>query len=308
MRIISILFVLLFSATVWAGEVNFTGDVRLRHEIIDDATTTTQVTRQRVRARVNAEAVVSEDTVVGIGLATGDANRRSTNQTLGGTFSSKGINLDTAYIGTKVLGADVLLGKFKNPLVTQSELFWDSDVRPEGVVVSYDLKDFTLSGAYLVTEDNATDDEALALGQISFSNELLEVSASYTASVNAAVNARYIGVNGMWVKPILGLQPFGEYVINHEATTDDTAWLVGVKTSYKKLDISYAYREVEANSVNALLTDSYFGNGTDVKGSELNLTYAFNNLKLEATYFDAINGLTNGTDYDRFQFDLLVNF
>ena len=309
MKRFSILFVLLVSllATGFASDLNFTGDVRVRHEVIDDSTTT-QNTRQRVRARLYAETQVSDETTVGLGLVTGSADRRSTNQTLGGTFTSKGVNLDTAFIETKVLGADVLLGKFKNPLVTQSELFWDSDVRPEGVAVTYPWKSLTLGGAYLVTEDNATNDGALALGQVSYSNELFEASASYTASVNLATKGRYIGVNGAWSKPVLGLTPFVEYVTNTEATTDDTAWLVGVKTSFKGVGVKYAYRNVEANAVNALLTDSDFGNGVDAKGSELNLSYQFKQAKLGVTYFDLTNGLTTGTDYDRLQVDLAVKF
>jgi hypothetical protein len=150
------LWLLLVTATIFAQDIRpeFSGDVRLRHEGIDDSTAANHVSRQRVRARLYASANVAPSTVVGLGLATGPNDRRSTNQTLGGTFTPKQINLDTAYISTKVLVADITAGKFVNPLVRQSELFWDDDVRPEGGVLSYTLKGVTVRGAYLIAEDN----------------------------------------------------------------------------------------------------------------------------------------------------------
>jgi hypothetical protein len=310
MRIFTILFVLLFSATIYASDLNFTGDVRLRHEVIDDSTNTNQSTRQRVRARLNAEATVSDTTTVGLGLATGSADRRSTNQTLSGNFSSKSINLDTAYIKTELLGGDLTLGKFKNPLTNVSELFWDNDVRPEGVTFATNYKNFVIKTGYLVLEDTAVDDPALIVGQLGYSGNHFILTGSYTTTKNATRNS-YVNVNGALKSgSLFGLELnlIGDYVVNTEASTDDTAWLVGVGTTFKGLGIQYAYREVEANSVNALLTDSDFGNGVDVKGSEFNLCYAYNDVKVGATYFLLDNGLTNGTDYDRLQLDLTVKF
>jgi hypothetical protein len=309
-----ILFMLLFTATIFSREVNldkldFTGDVRLRHEVVDDSTVATDVTRQRVRARLNVSANVAQDTVVGIGLATGPNDRRSTNQTLGGTFDPKDINLDTAYISTKLVFTDVTVGKFKNPLVRQSELFWDDDVRPEGGVLAYTLKGVTLRGAYLITQDNATNDEGMAVGELSYAHEYFDVAGSFTETMNNPTKARYAGVNGD-VKPFGYLTPFGEYIVNLDATNNnDTAWLAGVRATVQKFKLQYAYRDVEAQAVNAMLTDSDFGNGVNAKGSEYNASYCFkNNIEVGATYFDLKNGLATSTDYDRFQLDASVKF
>jgi len=306
-----ILFMLLFTATIIAGPIkpDLSGDVRLRHEVIDDATAANHVTRQRVRARLNASANVAQDTVVGIGLATGPVDRRSTNQTLGGTFTPKTISLDTAYISTKVLSTDLTAGKFKNPLVRQSELFWDDDIRPEGATLSYTLKSITLRGAYLVVTDTAVNDEGMAVGELSYAHEMFDVAGSFTETLNAPIRARYAGVNGA-VKPIKYFTPFGEYIVNLDATNNnDTAWLVGVRSKIKGLTLSYAYRDVEANAVNAMLTDSDFGNGVSAKGSEVNASYCFKNkVDVGVTYFDLKNGLAASTDYDRFQLDMGVKF
>jgi hypothetical protein len=310
-NVVSLFFVLLFTATIYAGPIkpDLSGDVRLRHEVIDDATVANHVTRQRVRARLNASANVSQDTVVGIGLATGPGDRRSTNQTMGNTFIPKAINLDTAYISTKLLSADLTAGKFKNPLVRQSELFWDDDLRPEGAVMGYTLKGVTLRGAYLVTEDRATNDESMGVGELSYAHEMFDVAGSFTETMNVPTKARYVGVNGA-VKPLGYLTPFGEYIVNLDATNNnDTAWLAGVRSKIKGLTLSYAYRDVEANAVNAMLTDSDFGNGVNAKGSEVNASYCFKNkVDVGATYFDLKNGLATSTDYDRFQLDMSVKF
>jgi hypothetical protein len=296
---------------LFASDVSITGDVRVRHQVTDDSATTNQATGQQVRARLNAVATLSGNTSVGVGLATGSTNARSTNQALGGTFSSKSINLDTAYIKTQVLGSDVTLGKFANPFVTESELFWDNDIRTEGVVVGSTVGPFTLSSGYLLLQDNANNDPTLLVGQLGLDTAYVTLAGSYTTTKDVAVKETYINLNGHVYGSIFGLDitSFGEYNTNTEATSDDTAWLVGVRTSYKGVALGYAYREVQANAVNALLTDSDFGNGADTKGSEVNVSCLLNNdVKLGVTYFDLTNGLTNGTDYDRLQVDLSVKF
>jgi len=309
MRSFSVMFMLLIlSATSYASEINLSGDVRARHEVVDDSTAA-QATRQRVRARLYAETQVSDKTLVGLGIATGTANSRSTNQTVGGNFSSKSINLDTAFIQTELLGSQVTVGKFKNTLQTQSELFWDSDVRPEGVSMTSELKGFQLTSAYLVLDDSANNDPSLIVGQLGYGGENFELNGSYSTTQGVATKESYVNVNGALLcgskfKSVL----FGEYNVNVETGTDDQAWLAGFGASYKGVSLKYAYREVEANGVNALLTDSDFGNGVDVKGSEVNLAYTYDKVKVGATYFVLDNGINNGTDYDTLQVDLAVSF
>jgi hypothetical protein len=80
-----------------------------------------------------------------VGIATGsDADPRSTNQTLTNSATKKAIWLDLAYVDWKMpffAGSDLYLGKmnypFWRPGLTQS-MFYDNDVNPEGVALSFD--------------------------------------------------------------------------------------------------------------------------------------------------------------------------
>ena len=306
---VSVMFMLLitmFATSGFTSEINLSGDVRVRHEVVDDSTATNHTTRQRLRARLNATTQVSDSTSVGIGLASGGANARSTNQTLGGTFTSKGIMLDTAYIKTKVKGLDVLAGKFKNPLTTLSELNWDSDIRPEGVAIGTGYKRFSLKGAYFVIDDNAVDDPSLVVGQLGYQGKKFVLTSSYTTMQKVAGDNSYVNVNTAF--SVWKLRAFGEYNVNLDTGTDDTAWIAGLGADLGKLNVKYTYRHVEANGVSALLTDSDFGQGTDTKGSEINASYKLDDVKFGVTYFILQNGVTNGTHYDRLMVDASVKF
>ena len=82
---------------VWAERVKINGDFRYRYENIDDAAKSQDRNRSRIRARIDAQAQVTDDWLVGLGLASGDDDPVSTNQTLGEGGSSKNINIDQAY-------------------------------------------------------------------------------------------------------------------------------------------------------------------------------------------------------------------
>ncbi len=93
-----------FSETASAGEwwenIRFNGDLRYRHELID-AEGKPDRSRHRIRARLGMYGKVNENMTVGIQLATGSDNPVSTNQTIGGGFSSKNVVLDLAYFEAK---------------------------------------------------------------------------------------------------------------------------------------------------------------------------------------------------------------
>jgi len=79
---------------------------------------------------------------VGIGLASGNEDPTSTNQTLGGGGSHKPVSLDLAYFEwTGLADTKIKGGKFKNELYrpgdNQNALLWDSDWRPEGTTFNY---------------------------------------------------------------------------------------------------------------------------------------------------------------------------
>ena len=131
----------------WAGRVALKGDLRYRHEQITDDTlnsagglATADRSRDRIRARINAEIKATDAIDLGIGFATTEGgDPRSSNQTLGGVFSRKSLELDTAYFDWEFAPwGNLIGGKMKQPFFKPGQtLFWDSDVNPEGLAVSF---------------------------------------------------------------------------------------------------------------------------------------------------------------------------
>lgn len=131
----------------WASRVTLKGDLRYRHEQISDETlnssgvqSTADRSRHRVRARINAEVNATDSIRLGIGLSTTEGgDPRSANATLSGMFSRKSLDLDLAYFDWKFADWGSLIGgKMKQPFFKPGQsLFWDSDLNPEGLAVSF---------------------------------------------------------------------------------------------------------------------------------------------------------------------------
>lgn len=133
------------TAPSWTQKIKMKGDVRFRTQTDwgKDLGGANQRTRQRVRARVGLDGKVNDQISGGVQVATGDTNiSNSTNQTLADNFSKKAIWFDQFYVLWKPKvpseygNAKVWAGKFNNPLV-KTELMWDSDINPEGVLAQY---------------------------------------------------------------------------------------------------------------------------------------------------------------------------
>ncbi|MBW1847214.1 MAG: putative porin [Deltaproteobacteria bacterium] len=128
----------------WIKRVKWSGDIRYRHEYIDDETeATNHRNRHRIRARLKMKAKVNDQVDATVRIATGSSDSpTSTNQTLDMAFSSHPIWLDQAfadYHPDLVPGLHVLAGKMSNPFykVGGHQLFWDGDVTPEGGAITY---------------------------------------------------------------------------------------------------------------------------------------------------------------------------
>lgn len=159
-------------AVSWIERIKFYGDLRYRHELIQ-AEGKEDRNRQRVRARVGLKAKVAENVDVGFQIATGSNDPVSTNQTLDGGFSSKGVWVDIACFDWhpgNVSGLHVIGGKMKNPFHKpgKTELIWDGDLRPEGCSIKYSKKSgnwkfFTNIGGFWV-EERSSDVDTKLLG------------------------------------------------------------------------------------------------------------------------------------------------
>jgi len=135
----------------WASRLRFKGDLRVRDENIatervvgsgpdaqiEDAA---DRNRMRFRARLVAEAQVTMNSKVVFGIASGEGDPRSTNQTFGNIGSGKPAVIDLAYADWAFApGARVIVGKQKQPYWRPGmSFFFDNDLNPEGGAVTYE--------------------------------------------------------------------------------------------------------------------------------------------------------------------------
>ncbi len=161
----------------WAENIKWSGDIRYRHESIDDDTKTTERDRNRIRARLKMNAKINDEWDATLRLASGSSDSpTSTNQTLGDSgsdsFSSKEIWLDWAYADyhpESISGLNVLLGKMANPFykVGKNQVIFDGDLSPEGGAATYkwNLDDSTsmklASGGFWLRERSTDADTSI---------------------------------------------------------------------------------------------------------------------------------------------------
>jgi hypothetical protein len=116
------------------------GDLRLRYqyEKKQDQSKATEITRhrERMRFRFGFETQVRDGVKVGMTLASGSDDPRSTNQSFEDVFSTKGIHLDQAYVMFMLWqGLQVVAGKFGKAFHCDDGLLWDSDITLEGQAI-----------------------------------------------------------------------------------------------------------------------------------------------------------------------------
>lgn len=306
------------------SRLDFSGDLRYRHESISDDAATTDRHRHRIRARFNLEAELSDDVSVGMTLATGASNPVSANQTLGGGFSRKDFGVDRAYFAWRINDELTMRGgKMGLPVFRPGgyHLIFDSDLNPEGLFLGYDGdRVFANIGGFWVQERGSEDDAILYALQGGFRHMIgdgpeLTIGGSYYDyrntqgyqpfylgnpegnSVDGSGNLLYdynIAEVFAQVEFEVGGQPlrvFADYVDNREADQNGKGQAIGIRwrsaSNPGDWEIGWAYEDLEADAVIATFTDSDFiGGGTDGKGTVMTGAYRLReNVRLNGTYF-----------------------
>ena len=192
----------------WVDSLTIKGDLRYRYEVINDDSKldankeTYKRQRDRIRARIVAEAKANDNLKAVVGLSTDEGNPTgdpiSGNQTLTGAGSKKPIFVDLAYVDYNFFGDNpnelhALAGKMKNPFITlPNDLMWDGDLTPEGLALKGQLNvtDFATvfaNGGYIWVQErsgNVNGDSTMfgaqLAGKIEFMPELsLTVGVGY---------------------------------------------------------------------------------------------------------------------------------
>lgn len=298
--------------TDWTDKMRWKGDFRYRFESFDIEGKPNR-DRNRVRARAALIADVTPTVEVGLGLTSGGDDPVSSNQTLGGGGSTKGLNLDLAYFDWSGLAnTNVLGGKFSNYVhkAGKNALLWDGDWRPEGTGIKWAKGKFfaNVIGTW-IESDSKKDQSFTYLTQagikVPISDKLNLTTGLGYHSFDTKGDGTYFGSDdeffGNSYDPITNTylndyhvielfadlnfslfdHPaliFANYVKNQAADDNDSAYAFGLTYGSAKKkgewQFGYVYQKLEADAVLGLLTDSDFGGGgTDSKGHILKGSY-----------------------------------
>lgn len=159
----------------WVENVKISGDLRYRHETIDEESSgkwKTGRNRNRIRARLQIAGKVNDEWDALIRLASGTSDPVSTNQTLDEGFSSKEFRLDRAFMTWHPMAMpnlDVFGGKMAFPFYKagKNELIWDGDLSPEGIAANYvkglneSCKLYINGGGFWAEESSSGADQSL---------------------------------------------------------------------------------------------------------------------------------------------------
>lgn len=334
----------------WTSKVKLKGDMRLRYQYQDGKGLTTPASandrdRGRLRYRLGIIATPIDKMEVGAGLASGGDDPRSTNQTFQDAFSTKGIQLDYAYIQYQFTDYFTAIGgKFgqKGYLWQASDLMWDGDINPEGASGSFNFdnslgKAFINGGLWVIDESGSLGNDPYMgyaqLGQSFGSGNLFGTLAgtyydfAEITSVNgvtpvpsgATGNTDFnfsilelsgeVGVKDLFGNGISG-SIFGDYVNNTDTSTSaDTGYSIGAKLTNGTWTLKYIYADLDANAVPDFLPDSdRYDGATNMRGHEAIAEYKlFSNTTLGLDYYNTEDKTTN-VDQNILQADVVVKF
>jgi polyhydroxyalkanoate synthesis regulator phasin len=204
------------------------------------------------------------------------------------------------------------------------------NVDGDGVEFEQDLAVYTAQGGIAF---DATDSLRLTLGASvnQFNNEAQSLVAGSLAG-NGNTTDKF-GLYELFSQvDVIGLplplSLYGQYIQNADARdffdpvakkqyfggSEDTAWLVGVRTNVAGVALDYNYRDVDANAVVGTLTDSDFASGfTNSSGHKFKAQYdLMKNFNVGLTYFlaesDVASRSTLDATVDTLQLDVNAKF
>ena len=301
------------AARSWTGGLVLDGDLRYRHETINDDAVSVRH-RHRMRARANATATLNEDMKVGFGLSTGGIANDSGNQSFDAGFSRKSVGVDLAYFDWSLSDTLTLVGgKMSNPFFRPggSHLLYDGDIRPEGLALRMSSGAFFANASAFWAEERGSGPDTMWYGlQAGYRGSPARgVSLTVGASVHELSHAQgrapvftpdngqgnQLDANGNYLYGFSQVEVFGElgfelaghplrmfvdYVTNSAA--DDHADGLALGIDYRRVsdtgtwNLAWIYQDLGANAVVGAFTDSDFAGGTsDGSGYTLRAGYAF---------------------------------
>lgn len=304
------------STAALAQDVKINGNFGYRFNSVEAGTAPKSET-DRMKAELVLTAKVNDKVTLVTGARTGSFN--SPYDDFGGNADLKDVGLHLAYVEYAALDhVKVKLGKMHQPWATSSSLFFDRDVKPEGVAVSFDHGSglFANVSSLKLVEGGAADDSKVQSLQVGLKKKVGPLALTGAAALHNHRNVvgadvdlqQAFGEVGVKVAglPVAG---FVDFMRNDKANADNQALAYGVKVAKGKWDASVFHQKVEANAQYGLWQDSDFsGAQGNHKGYGLTAGYKVaKGWKVNAKYFDVERGASK-EDYKRLQLDLNYTF
>lgn len=327
--------------------ITLEGNLRLRHEAIREEPGQDRDS-QRYRARFGFAAQLTDDLEFGLRLATGKGDPASENLDFGESLSASDIRIDRAYLRWSATSElEFVAGEMENPFFQAGDtpLMWDGDFDPQGIAASFesgslfgraaaflldyradgvdsrlyavqagvslDVQDSTLRAGVGWFDFTDTDGRAPLYGDDAKGNSV-DVEGRYTndydiveifTEYETSVGARPVTVYAEWTQ-------------NTRAASAGTAYAFGASLGKAEkantAELSWEWRDTEADALVAIFTDSDLGDGrTDSRGHVLEGAYMLTDyLSIGATLIFSEYGMSRGesTDFDRVMIDVEFSF
>lgn len=304
------------STMAFAQNVKLNGNFGYRFDSVE-AGTAPKSEADRMKAEVVLNAKVNDKVKIVAGARTGTFN--SAYDDFGGNADLKNVGLHLAYVEYAALDqVKVRLGKMHQPWAGSSSLFFDRDIKPEGVAVAFTHGSglFANASSLKIAEGGAVKDAGVQSLQVGLKKDVGALALTGAVALHNHRNVVGADANlqqafGEVGTKVAGMPvaAFVDFMRNDKANADNQALAYGVKVAKGKWDVSAFHQKVEANAQYGLWHDSDFaGAQGNHKGYGLVAGYRVaKGWKVNAKYFDVERG-ANKEDFKRMQLDLNYMF
>lgn len=304
------------STAALAQDVKINGGFGYRFDSVEVGTGPKSNT-DRMKAEFVLNAKVNDKVTLVAGARTGTFN--SAYDDFGGNAGLKDVGLHLAYVEYAAMDqVKVRLGKMHQPWAGSSSLFFDRDIKPEGVAVAFTHGSglFAVGSSLKIIDGGVNDDSRVQSLQVGLKKDVGVLSLTGAAALH---NHRDIGGPDVNLQQAFGevgtkvagmpVAAFVDFMRNDKANADNQALAYGVKVAKGKWDVSAFHQKVEANAQYGLWHDSDFaGAQGNHKGYGLTAGYVVaKGWKVNAKYFDVERG-ANKEDFKRLMLDLNYMF
>ena len=304
------------STAALAHDVKLNGNFGYRFDSVE-AGTAPKSEKDLIKAEMVLNAKVNDKVTFVAGARTGTFN--SAYDDMGGNAGLKDIGLHLAYVEYAALDqVKVRLGKMHQPWASSSSLFFDRDVKPEGLAVAFAHGSglFANASSLKIVEGGANADARVQSLQVGLKKDVGALSLTGAAALHNHRNIVGADVNLQQGFAEVGTKfaglpvtAFVDFMRNEKANADNQALAYGVKVAKGKWDASVFHQKVEANAQYGLWHDSDFA-GAQGNHNGYGLTAGYKvakGWKVNAKYFDVERGASK-EDYKRLQVDLNYMF